>query len=295
MPNVSVICPVYNAAAFVEPTLQSVLNQTYKDFELIVVNDGSTDNTRQILEKYGDKIRYVYKKNGGQSSSRNAGIRVARGQYIALIDHDDIWIPNKLELQVQEMEKAKTIGLVTCGTIGFNENGETGRTLRHLVNSLTRTQLLRRLAMGNIIGGCSNVLIRNECFLKLGLFDESLRMAEDWDMWVRIAQSYDIRSIPQLLVKYRWHEKNFSNSSAEVNLTNESVFLTKIFSNDFFRNKRLLKHQAFSRRYLAAAIAYRESHDQSCVRHCLLKAIAHYPPIVFRKTTLALVWFVCMR
>ena len=120
-------------------------------------------------------------------------------------------------------------------------------------------------------------------------------LAEDWDMWVRIAQSYDIRSSPQLLVKHRWHDKNFSNSSPKVNLTNELVFLHRIFTNDFFRNKRLLKHQAFSRRYLAAAIAYRDNHDRSCVRHCLLKAIAHYPPIVFRKTSLALAWFACMR
>jgi len=288
---ISVVLPVYNAASFIEPTLQGVFNQSFRDFEVIVVDDGSTDGTKKILEKYSDRIRYVYKANGGQSSSRNAGINVAGGEYVALLDHDDIWMENKLELQIQEINRSKTTGLVTCGSTLFDASGDLNTEIPR-INHLSRTQLLERLILGNFMGSCSKVLIRTECFRTLGIFDESLHMAEDWDMWFRIAKAYDIRSIELPLVRYRIHERNLSSKSGALNLENELVFLDRIFSGSGFRRKRFLRHQAFANRYLTAAWAFRQGNEVRRSRQCLLTAILYYPPVIFRRHFPGLAWLV---
>jgi glycosyltransferase involved in cell wall biosynthesis len=279
MPAVTVICPTYNAAAFIEPTIQSVLHQTYRDFEFIVVDDGSTDHTKQVIEKYANKIRYVYKENGGQSSSRNAGIRIAQGKYIALIDHDDLWLPNKLELQVQEIAKSDSTGLVTCSCTGFRDGKDTG-THTPRINSLNRKQLIKRLLLGNVIGSCSTILVRAECFQKLGFFDESLRMAEDWDLYLRIAQSYDIRCVEQPLVRYRWHNRNYSNASAEINLSNELTVLGKMFKQPRFKHKRLLRARAFGHSYFCAAWMFCEAGQIRPGRECFWRALSEDPTCI---------------
>lgn len=293
-PAISVVIPAYNAASFVEQTLQSVFSQTFRDTEVIVVDDGSTDNTRAVLQKYSDRIRYVYKENGGQSSARNAGIRIAGGEYIALLDHDDMWLENKLELQLREMNRSKTTGLVTCGSVSFVPSGDTGTEIPRL-NHLGREQLLSRLVLENCMGSCSKTLIRSDCFRSLGMFDESLHMAEDWEMWFRIAGAYDIRSVELPLVRYRIHPGNRSSSSGEINLANELIFLGRVFAKSDFRRRWFLKRQAFSNRYLHAAIAARESSDMPLVRRRLLRAILYYPPSALRKTSLALGWFGLVR
>ena len=148
LPTVSVVLPAYNAASFIQSTLESVFNQTYQDYELIVVDDGSIDTTAEILRSYGDRIRYFWKENGGQSSSRNAGIKLARGQYIAFIDHDDLWLENKLALQLKEMAFGANVGMVTTGCICFK--GETDlSTMIPLVNSKSRDALINQLLLSN--------------------------------------------------------------------------------------------------------------------------------------------------
>lgn len=288
MPTVSVICPAYNAAAFIEPTLQSVFGQTYQDFDFIVVDDGSTDNTRQILEKYADKIRYVYKENGGQSSARNVGIKLAQGKYIALIDHDDLWLENKLELQVREIETSRDIDMVTCGCIFFRDDRDLNVEIPK-INSLNRKQLINQLLVGNTLGSCSKILIRRECFDSVGLFDESLRMAEDWDLYLRIAQTRTIRCVEQPLVKYRWHERNYSSQSADVNLTNELTFLSRIFSLPQFQKKRLVRARAFAERCLCAAWMFREAGDIRRGRKCVWRALLYDPSCIRTRLFLGMV------
>lgn len=285
--TVSVVVPVFNAAAFVEPTLESVFRQTFRDIEVIVVDDGSTDNTRAVLEKYSDRIRYLYKENGGQSSSRNAGIKVARGRYIALLDHDDIWDANKLELQLREIERDAATGMVTCGSERFNEAGTLGSEIPR-IRQFTGNQFRRKLLMGNFLGSCSKTLIKKECFDTVGFFDESLRMAEDWDMWFRIAQSYAIRAVERRLVRYRIHARNYSSSSGEINLANELVFLGKAFAVPEFRRARWLKRQAYGRRYFIAAAAVFQEGGTQRSRELLAKALSYYPPLVLRKRALGL-------
>ena len=122
-PLVSVIIPTYNNAAYLVESVESVLNQSYRNIELIVVDDGSTDNTQAVLAGFGDRLRYVRKANGGPSSARNLGIQMARGQLIAFQDADDLWLPEKLALQVAYFHLHPEVGVVFTGSLRFNENG----------------------------------------------------------------------------------------------------------------------------------------------------------------------------
>ena len=131
-PLVSVIIPAYNSADFIDEALKSVFDQTYKDLEIIVVDDGSTDDTRAVLEKYGDRVNYHYQDNNGPASARNRGIKLARGKYIAFLDADDLWLPTKLEKQVALFKNRENLGFVTTGVCSFDENGDYGfATYKH--------------------------------------------------------------------------------------------------------------------------------------------------------------------
>jgi hypothetical protein len=116
-------------------------------------------------------------------------------------------------------------------------------------------------------------------------------MAEDWDVWLRIAQHYDIRSIETPLVKYRFHERNFSESSGEINLTNELQFLNRIFSEEAFKHRKLTKRRTFASRYIAAAKAFKKSQQRTRVKQCVLKAFSTYPPIALSKAAWGLAWY----
>ena len=292
-PTVSVVLPAYNSEAFVRSTIESVLKQTFRDFELIVIDDGSVDDTARIMSSYGDQLRYILKKNGGQSSARNVGIKMARGEYIAFIDHDDIWFDNKLELQLKEMAFSESVGMVTCGAITFTDNEELGSETPK-VNDLGRDAVLNKLLIGNFLGSCSKALVKRKCFQEVGLFDESLKMAEDWDMWFRIAKCYDIRSIELPLIKYRIHPMNFSYLNGEINLSNEIRFLTRVFAEPSFRRKFRVKHHAFSRRYVSAAWTLKNACQNKNIGCYLTKAFHCYPPVVFNKAFIGL-WVYWMR
>ena len=120
MPEISVIIPAYNGEKYLAETIESVLSQTFKDFEVIVVDDGSTDRTREIAQSYGNELFYVFKENGGPGSARNAGIKVSKGRFIALLDHDDLWLPEKLEKQISLIKKRLNVGMVFSDACLFN-------------------------------------------------------------------------------------------------------------------------------------------------------------------------------
>ena len=126
MPQVSVVIPTYKRAQFLDEVLQSAFNQTFKDFEVIVVNDGSTDQTKQLLEEYGDKIRYIFQENSGPAKSRNRGIKESLGKYIAFLDADDVWFPLKLEKQIRMFRECPELAMV------FHDGVESCR-IRHLI------------------------------------------------------------------------------------------------------------------------------------------------------------------
>jgi glycosyltransferase involved in cell wall biosynthesis len=203
--TVSVIIPTYNRADVLTEAVDSVLNQTWKDLEIIVVDDGSTDRTREVLSRYGERVIYFHKENGGPSSARNLGIEKARGRYVAFLDSDDVWELEKLRIQMEFMEEHPDIKLVCTDSrlMGFGES---------------RERKLRRDLMGNLFSllfsnsfvRTSTVLIARACFHEVGYFAEKYRSVEDYDLWLRVARRYPIAYLNQPLVRYRKHGENVS-------------------------------------------------------------------------------------
>jgi len=214
-PLVSVIIPTYNYEQYLARTIKSVLKQTYKNIEIIICDDGSTDNTREIIKKFKHhkKIRCYYQSNQGPASARNLGIKKAKGEFIAFLDSDDYWLPKKIEKQLKIFTKNKQIGLVYCFHYWVNEKGKiTGKKKKSY-----RGDIWQDLLQGNlVVGSSSATVVKKECFDKIGLFDESLKSCEDWDMWLRIARVYQIDLIPELLVKITQHQGQLGNKKLKL-------------------------------------------------------------------------------
>jgi len=216
MPRVSVIIPTYNRARYLPETLESVFAQTYRDYEVIVIDDGSTDNTAEVLESYLDRIVYVRKENGGQGSARNAGLKIARGEYIAFLDSDDLWLPDKLELQVRYLDEHPDVGLVFTDYVIFEEKGSKNKTEIGNIILSKKDLTFKRLLYFNFIPNLT-VMIRKSCFDNVGLFDESRELigGEDYDMWLRISMKYKLGHISKILAKYRQHPGNIVGKDLE--------------------------------------------------------------------------------
>jgi glycosyltransferase involved in cell wall biosynthesis len=204
---VSAVIPAYNYARFVCRAVDSVLAQTYPSLECIVVNDGSTDDTLDVLAPYNDRIRIITQKNAGLAAARNTGVRSAHGEFVAFLDADDWWKPEKIAKQVALAEKRPELGAI--GTTWERVDG----SLKHLAVKVPgrptddRAANVRGIACRTTwLGGSgSGVMARRNVFEEVGLFDESMRAAEDVDMWLRIAQRYPIANVEELLTTLCWH------------------------------------------------------------------------------------------
>ena len=210
-PAVSVVMPAYNVAWCIGRAVDSVLAQDFRARELIVVNDGSTDATRAVLEGYGAAISVVDQENCGMSAARNAGIRSARGTYVAFLDADDWWLPGKLTQQVALMRGRPEIGF--CSTVVRVEDGD-GRLLNLWRCPNGSTEILTTLFAENaaIAGGCSAVMVRKDLIDRVGLFDESLRGFEDPDLWMRLAAVSGYACIDETLAVILRREKSVSRN-----------------------------------------------------------------------------------
>ncbi len=197
-PKVSVVIPTYNRVCTVVRAIESVLTQTYQNLEIIVVDDGSTDNTREVIERLHDpRVRYIrHGENRGGSLARNTGIEAATGEYIAFLDSDDEWLPEKLERQVQLFQRSEPcVGAVYCGFATVGEHGQITATRipEH------RGMILEELYTWNVIPSTSWVVMRRECFLRVQPFDPAMPSCQDWDLWIRLARYYEFDFIPEVL------------------------------------------------------------------------------------------------
>ncbi len=214
-PLVSVIIPAYNAEAFIGQTLKSVLSQTYKNIEVLVVDDGSLDRTAEIVEFWAQKDRRVIllkQSNAGVAAARNLAIKKSQGEYIAPIDADDIWYPQKLEKQVQCMLEAdQSVGLVYAWSayIDAEDNiiGEYS-SFQYLNMRSMEGYVYPAMLQMNMLGNGSVPLIRRSCFDKIGFYncklkEQNAQGCEDWDIYLRIAEVYQFRVVPEFLIGYR--------------------------------------------------------------------------------------------
>lgn len=213
MPKVSIIIPTYNRAKLISRAIESVLAQTYKDYEIIIVDDGSTDNTQEVLAVYMDRIRYVRQSNKGISGARNRGIGEVQGEYVAFLDSDDTWVPEKLAVQVEVLDRNKKVGIVYSRMQIFDEEGKPCGFKPEEKTGKNYLELLE--IRGDIT--TSTVVTRKECFDKVGVFDPNLPPMEDFDMWLRISRFYDIYEVESpILAHYFDHSHQATKNPFKV-------------------------------------------------------------------------------
>jgi glycosyltransferase involved in cell wall biosynthesis len=205
-PLVSVVIPAYNAAEFIRAAIESVLGQTYRSLELIVVDDGSTDDTGAIARSFGSRLRYLHQANARQAAARNRGIRESGGELLAFLDADDCWHEEKVAKQVARLRADPTLGLVYCSVLEIDSAGRAGlyRPAR------LRGRAMRDVLLGEPSGGVcgSTFLLPRRVLETVGLFDENLAPCEDTDLLWRVASAYPIDFVDEPLVRYRVHPGN---------------------------------------------------------------------------------------
>ena len=210
-PAVSVIMPAYRVAEYIGAAIESVLNQTYTDHEIIVVNDGSPDTVEleSVLAPYRDQIIYIKQRNRGCSAARNTAIRASRGRYIALLDPDDLWEPDYLKVQLEILERDPTIDVLYCDALIFGDSDLSQRRFMEVMPS--RGQVTLNALITQRCNVMISVTARREAIMRAGMFDERLRSAEDFDMWLRIVQDGGkIAYHRKVLVRYRRHRSSLS-------------------------------------------------------------------------------------
>ena len=213
MALVSVIIPTYNRANFLGGAIKSVLDQSFKNLEIIVVDDCSSDNNRALIETLGRaEIRYLrHARQLGGAAARNTGIHHSRGEYVAFLDDDDEWYPEKLSRQMHALlSSPPDVGGIYTGY--FIVNRSDGQ-IRGQIVPTEHGELYEVLLGGNCIGSASSMLLRRSCFDAVGIFDERLRSFQDYDLWLRIARKYRFDCIRQPLLKYFVHGDQIGSNS----------------------------------------------------------------------------------
>lgn len=204
---ISIVMPVYNTGEILRETIDSVLAQTYVNFELIMIDDGSQSETSEIAKGYSDpRIRYYYQENRGMAAARNRGIKLSRGEYIAFLDHDDVWLPEKLEKQLAVFQADPSVGIVFSPVIFFDSR-------KTWLQSVPAKCNWKDLLKSNFIHTCSCVMVKRQLIVSADeFFDPASVPADDYDLWLRIGQNSKIVCTPEALVRYRIHANNASGS-----------------------------------------------------------------------------------
>jgi glycosyltransferase involved in cell wall biosynthesis len=293
MQTASVIIPTYNYARYLGEAVDCALAQTYSPLEVIVVDDGSTDETPEVLARYRDLIRTVRQPNLGPSVARNAGIAVANGDYLAFLDSDDLWQPQKLERQMARFAADPSLGLVHCGVETFGSPASTPRHFEELEGWVAKAML--RLEGNVMFGTGSAVVVPRRVAEEIGGFDPRLLVSEDWDFCYRIATRYRVGYVAEILVHYRVHgrgihhdvsclersmllalEKAFRSSDPAVQSLRTYSYgrLHRILAGCYFQARRpraFVRHAAQSLRYDPGNLRYFASYPWRLLKRTLAR------------------------
>lgn len=285
MPVISVVIPAYNAERTILETVQSVLEQSFSDFELIIINDGSTDKTLELLSLIKDsRIKVFSYQNGGLPVARNRGIERSTGQFISFLDADDLWTSDKLECQLLALQAAPNAGVAYSWTCNMSATGDSfypGHSVSY------SGDVYPKLLVSNFIASGSNCLIRREAIDFAGRFDAFLKSYEDWDYWLRLASSWSFVVVPKYQILYR-QSPGAMSSRIDVMQEYGLIVIEKAFQSAP-NSLKSLKRQSLSTNYQYLAgmclININEKEKLRKAGENLRKAIYSYPPILFTKET----------
>ncbi|MEM5782486.1 MAG: glycosyltransferase [Candidatus Aenigmatarchaeota archaeon] len=227
-PIVSVIIPTFNRKNLISRAVRSVLNQTYKNFELIIIDDGSIDNTQEVIirfQKNEPRIKYFYQENKGWPSALNKGLSIATGQYIAFLDSDDEWFDNKLEKQIEVFNKFPNVGLVSCWAykICDEKNKKIYKTYNRILNKKKWCLFWKK---GGIIS-LSTVIVKMKAINTIGKFDENLKSCADLDFYMRLIKNYDFYFVPEPLINYYETQESLSRKEFWVKWVDELEYILR--------------------------------------------------------------------
>ncbi len=279
MPKVSIIIPAYNAVSFLPDTIDSVYSQSLQDYEIIIVNDGSSDTTEQWASQITDsRVRLISQENQGLAGARNTGLTQARGEYIAFLDADDLWQPTKLEKQVKILDENPEVGLVYTWVSLIDRDGKPKGQIR---GNSDEGNVWKKLLKHNIVESGSVALVRRSCYQSVGLYDRTLPASygEDWDMWLRIAAQYQFKVIREPLVYYRDTPSSLSKNW-QVMEQSHQIIIEKAFASAP-QNLQHLKGLCYAFAYLVICwkILQNPREDYQKVWQYRHKAVARYPSI----------------
>ncbi len=209
--KVSIVTAAYNPGHFIEPAIESLLNQTYTNIEVIIINDGSTDNTAELVRPYlqDPRVHYFEQENAGQTIAKNNGIKHATGEFIGFLDADDFFALNKLELQIPIFETDPKIGVVYSNAASVDENGQVTR-FRGNAWTCYSGNVTEQLFHQNFMP-FSAAVVRKEALDRMGAFDEAIDMGIDWELWLRLSTEYDFYHVDESLLYYRIWEGQMSH------------------------------------------------------------------------------------
>ena len=269
MPKVTVIIPTYNRAAYLRHAMASVVAQTFTDWEIVVVDNASQDNTREVVEECKEMpIQYIrHESNRGGAVARNTGITHSRSEYIAFLDDDDEWLPGKLEAQMNVFQHSSPqVGAVYTGH--RNVKRETGGTTG-IWRPLKKGDIYEELMKKNWVSTTSSVILKRECVEKVGIFDERLPSFQDYDLWIRIAKDYVFEYVDDILVNYYQLGKKIWTNLGALEQGIDIMVGKYGQSAEFKRN--------FSYHYLVLGQGYLMNEDMNKGREVLWKGIKLYP------------------
>ena len=285
-PTVTVVIPAYNAMRYLAETMETVLNQTYQDFEVLVVNDGSTDETPNWVNKLSEKepkVRMVSQANQGLAGARCTGVTNARGKYVAFVDADDLWKPTKLEKQVNSLENNPQAGICYTWTALADSDGKaTGR----VIASHAEGNVWQQMTEMNIVCCGSTPMIRRSCFDDVGLFDRAISPSDDWDMWWRISAKYEFTVIKEPLILYRQHPNN-SSKKCDHMLATSRVLIERNFANAPTELLHL-RSRSYGCIYLYLGWRAIENNDYEQASQFRQQAIAHRPQLAYSAKSIRL-------
>jgi glycosyltransferase involved in cell wall biosynthesis len=295
MKSVSVVLTCYDGARWISKAIESILAQTYKDFELLIIDDGSKDDSKEIASSYlcDNRMRYIYQENRGFSGAVNRGIKESIGSLVGFIGQDDLWMPNKLELQVKYLDEHKDVDLVHSRCYSINSEDKIIKMNDvKMPNCSSTRSFIEQLFLNNFIG-FETVLLKRKCFDKIGFFDERMVGFSDHDMWLRIAGEFNIAYVNSSLVKKREHALQFSKNMIEQGLRDEFLLVNKAIHQYPFL-KKVERKKLASLYYALGTVMLQKENDEKAKQNFLkafkcrpweLKAImAYIAPALYRST-----------
>jgi glycosyltransferase involved in cell wall biosynthesis len=283
MPKVSVIIPTYNRAHLLPECLESVLTQSFSDFEIIIIDDGSTDNTKEVVSKY--PVRYVYQKNQGAHAARNKAIGMAKGEYIAFIDSDDMLLKDSIKMGVEILDEYPEAGFSYGQGYIIDEKGNINKLIKAPWKSAgvrSGNEEINELILGNHI--TSHTVVRRRCLIEVGGYNPDFKSGSmDYELWVRLAKKCAVAYLSKPVMKYRLHHDSITGCrSLEEKEKSRSKILESIFMDSEIGSSFLPRRPiAYFRLYFNLAEDAYNRHQMSASRYYLLKALKTYPGMIF--------------